>query len=79
MELYRVSSCQDIASESRPCRRVYHWFVGECSVRHSTISMAESDVMTPTQKPPILGMVAKKTLQCAFTCKEAGAEQSKGV
>lgn len=48
-------------------------------MRHGTISMAESDVMTPTQKPPVLGIVAKKTLQCAFTCKDAGAEQSKGV
>lgn len=44
-----------------------------------TISMAESDVMTTTRKPPVPGIVAKKTLQCAFMCEEARAEQSKGV
>ena len=67
------------ASESHPCRCVHHWFVGELSVRQGTISVAESDVMTLTPKPPILGIVAKKTLQGAFMCEEAGTEQSKGV
>lgn len=47
-------------------------------MRHDTISMAESDVMTPTQKLSILGQLPRK-LKCAFMSKEAGTKQSKDM